>query len=418
MAFVTLVFGLLQVLCPASLVAGDDDNLNNRAGLEANPPAEAPAAKEDVEATAVQSRPTERRRQDLRYARRNFDEWRDQLLNDLDPKTCIEAMAPIAAFGKRGYAAEAIAALAEVLQSDRIQESEAAADALAKIGPAALPMLVDGLADKRRAIRYACTQAIMSLGADGKPATPNLVKLLADQELQVRAGAVHALLAVAGDDEQLWPTFERLADSNEQEIRHAWAVGLSFHPPQGQWWLEPLLRMADDPNNGIRIAVGGMLAQRGPPEQAVIDAVERLICDDQQNVSGATIANLAQQGDPRLIAAVLSDAFESPEWWQLFRQRRQLDQMISRLASVREQAEIAAPLLAKIIGDRGPRWLPSETLAAIDALGSLGPAAKLAYPTLKRIIQNPDLPDDPLKTHARRALEKILAADEPEADER
>lgn len=417
MACVTLLVGLLQPVRPASTIAADD-NPGSRTGRETNQPAEAPPVKEDVEATTAQSRPTDRRREKLRYARRNFDEWREQLLNDLDPKTCIEAMAPIAAFGKRGYAAEAIAALAEVLRSDRIQESEAAVDALAKIGPAALPMLVDGLADKRRAIRYACTQAIMSLGAEGKPAAPNLVKLLSDQELQVRAGAVHSLLAVAGDDMALWPTFERLADSNDPEIRYALAVGLSFHRPQDRWWLEPLLRLADDSSNGIRAAVGGMLAEHGPPEQAVIDAVERLICDDQQNVSNATIAKLAQQGDPRLIAAVFNDAFESPEWWQLFRQRGQLEPMIRRLASVRERAEIAAPLLGKIIEDKKPGWLQNETLAAIDALGSLGPAAKIAYPTLKRIIQNPDLrDDDPLKKHARRTLDKILATDGPEADE-
>jgi len=222
---------------------------------------------------------------------------------------------------------------------------------------------------------------------------------------------------VAGDDMALWPTFERLSDSNDSQIRYSLAAGLSAHPPQGRWWLRPLLRLADDPNDGIRAAVGGILAQYGPPEKAVIDALERLIWDDQQNVSNATIGKLAQQGTPGLLAAVFTDAFESPEWWQLFRQRGQLDRAISRLASFPAEAETVAPLLAKIIESKEPGWLQNETIAAIDGLGSLGPTAKIAYPTLKRIIQSPDLPDnDPLKRHARRSLDKILATDEPAAD--
>jgi HEAT repeat protein len=358
---------------------------------------------------------SDRRREDLRYARRSFEEWREQLLNDLDAKTCIEAMAPMTAFGKRGYAAEATAALAEVLRSDRKDESEAAAGALARIGSEALPALIDALADERPHVRIASTQAIESFGVEGKAAAPALAKLLSDQELLPRVGAVRALVAVAGDEMELWPTFERLAASRENEIRYALASALSSHPPQGRWWLRPFLRLADDPSPGIRSAVGEMLAQHGPPEQVVIDAVERLACDDV-NVSMSTAVAFARRGNPQLLAAVLSDAFKSPELLASFRRSLKLDTVVQILANFPEHAEVTAPLLAKIIesGD----FHPHESLAAVDGLGALGPGAKIAFPTLKRIIQNADLPDDDLlKKHARRSLERILATDEPAVDD-
>lgn len=366
-------------------------------------------------AGAADATPSDRRREDLRYARRSFEEWRDQLLNDLDAKTCIEAVEPMAAFGKRGYAAEATAALAEVLRSDRKDESEAAAGALARIGSAALPALIDSLADERPHVRFACTQAIESLGVEGKAAAPALVKLLSDQELLPRVGAVQALAAVAGDEMELWPTFERLAASRENEIRYALVVATSFHPPQGRWWLRSFLRLADDPNPRIRAVVGGMLAQHGPFEQAVIDAVERLVCDDDVNVSSSTTLTLARHSNPQLLATVFADAFKSPDLWAPLSRQGHLALAIARLASFPEQAEVTAPLLARFV--ESGQFQQQEALAAIDGLGVLGPAAKIAFPALKRIIQNADLPDNsPLKKHAQRSLDRILATDEPAVD--
>ena len=402
LASCVLLWAVLRPFAPAPSVA-------------AEPPT--PAAEKEHDAGAGQPAENGRSRERLRYAQRSFEEWRDQLLNDLDPETCVKAMEPIAAFGKRGYADEAIAALAEVLRSDNEGPSQAAAGALAKLGPAALPKLVEGLADGRPGVRIACEQAIEQLGNQGRPAAKTLVKLLADQYLTVRSGAVQSLIAVAGDDEEFWPTFERLAAGNELELRYALAAGLSNHPPQCDWWLRPMLRLADDEGDGVRILAGKMLAAHGPPQDAVIDAVERLICDDNPNVTGSTVGALVQRGDPKLLAAVFSAGIRSPELWQHFFRHGVLQNAIARLASDPDQAETVAPLLAHFIEAPEVVWNQNETLAAIDALGRLGPAAKVAFPTLKRLIQRADLPDnDPIKKHAQRALDKILAKDESAAD--
>ncbi|HUY90129.1 MAG TPA: hypothetical protein VMV10_15435 [Pirellulales bacterium] len=385
-------------------------------GGETKQPGDAPAAKAGDDANAAQATASGRRRGLLRYARRSFEEWRDQLLNDLDPNTCIEAMEPMAAFGKRGYAAEATAALDEVLRSDRPAEAESAAGALAKIGSAALPALTAGLADARPGVRSACANSIQSLGAEGRPAAKTLIKLLSDNNLMVRIGAVRSLVAVAGDDEQLWPALERQAASSDSQIRYTFAVSLSSFPPAGRWWVRPLVRLADDPYRHVRQAAGQMLGAHAPAEKAAIDAVELLVCDDDQQVSSSTAQALAQRGNPQLLAAVFADGFESTELWQQLHKRGQLSSAIGRLASFPDQAEVTAPLLAKFIESEEVFGLQNEQLAAIDALGSLGPAAKIAFPVLKRIIQQPDVPEDnPFKKRARRALARILATDEPAA---
>ena len=403
LASCVLLWAVLRPFAPAASAA-------------AEPPM--PAAEAEHDAGAAEAAENGRSRERLRYAQRSFDEWRDQLLNDLDPETCVKAMEPIAAFGKRGYADESIAALGEVLRSDNEGPSQAAAGALAKIGPQALPTLIEGLTDGRPGIRIACEQAIGWLGAQGRPAAKTLVKLLSDKESAVRSGAVQSLIAVAGDDEELWPTFERIGASNELEMRYALAVGLSNRPPQGDWWLRPMLQLAEDEGHGVRMLAGKMLAAHGPPEQAVIDAVERLVCDDNRNVTGSTVGALAHQSNPQLLAAVFSAGIKSPDFWQSFRQHGVLQIALARLASDPDQAETVAPLLAHFLESSKESMIPNETLAAIDALGRLGPAAKIAFPTLKRLIQRADLPDDhPIKKHAQRALDRILAKDEPAADD-
>ncbi|HVW39509.1 MAG TPA: hypothetical protein VHB99_19460, partial [Pirellulales bacterium] len=138
--------------------------------------------------------------------------------------------------------------------------------------------------------------------------------------------------------------------------------------------------------------------------------------DEISNVSRSTAAVLGRQGNPQLIAAVLADAFKSGELCRNLRQQGHLSHAIARLASFPEQAEVTAPLLAKII--ESEEFQQNEALVAIDGLGALGPAAKIGFPALKRVIQNPAVPGNNLmKKHAQRSLDRILATDESAADD-
>src|SRR5215469_5096642 len=93
-------------------------------GADEDPTVDSTSAKAEAQAPVP--------REKLRYAGRSFEEWRDQL-NDLDAATCKQAMAPLAAFAKNGYAQEAAAALARRLFDDRDEVVDEAATSLAKV---------------------------------------------------------------------------------------------------------------------------------------------------------------------------------------------------------------------------------------------------------------------------------------------
>lgn len=72
-------------------------------------------------------------------------------------------------------------------------EQEAAADALGRIGAAAVPELVQALANPDPAVREKAVGVLGRMGADAAPAVPNLVKLLNDPDPVVRKAAARTL---------------------------------------------------------------------------------------------------------------------------------------------------------------------------------------------------------------------------------
>lgn len=339
------------------------------------------------------------------------------------------AMPPIATFGKMGYAEEAVAALAEVLRSERATEDEKVAreavSALANIGAPAAPVLIEGLADRRPQVRNSCALLVSELGEAGRAASDALFKLLDDKETHVGWAAAYSLVAV-GDDDVLRPALERLSAGGGRHVLAGFLSALDRHPPKGDWWLEPCLRLANDEDRDVRMAVGRMLANHGPAEKRVIRAVEQLLRDDEEEVARSLVAALAQ-GDGNnipLLVAVLSDAVKpapsepfsrvDEELLKPFINGEQLPFIFARLGSAPEHAAASVPLLVTLTE---VPWYSSVSLLALDALGKLGPAAKGAIPALERWIARDDLVDDDGKKRRRRVLQKIRAEDTPRADQ-
>lgn len=70
---------------------------------------------------------------------------------------------------------------------------ETAADALARIGTAAVPALIDALHDPNPDVRSRAAGAIARMGPPAKEAVPNLIVALADPDWKVRRSAARAL---------------------------------------------------------------------------------------------------------------------------------------------------------------------------------------------------------------------------------
>jgi beta-lactamase regulating signal transducer with metallopeptidase domain/HEAT repeat protein len=358
----------------------------------------------------------------LRYAGRSFDDWRDQLLNDLDGKTCVAAMEPIATFGKRGYAEKAIAALVQTLHDDRDSVVDQAAGALAQIGPAAVPALIEGLTDPRPQVRRSSANALGSMGGSAKTATKELLKLLTDQSDDVRSAGIVKLIVVAGYDDSLRPALERIAASDTIQDKQSLFFGLQRNPPQDGWPLQLLLQLSEDDNVSLRAQAGSLLAYSGPSRDEVVNSLKRLVCDLDQPVWNNTLSALANGSDDNTAtrAIVLADMLASPELYASTRSVTSAEQIFAVIGAAHDQAAITVPVLIDIV-DGKIEYGVSEVNSAIEALGKLGPAAKAAIPALERVISEAEGATTALKERkhyddftpkfARRALRKIRGAD-------
>ena len=88
-------------------------------------------------------------------------------------------------------------------------EQEAAADALGRIGVAAVPALIDALSNPEPAVRVKAIEVLGRMGADAKDAVPHLVKLLDDPSEAVRKAATRTLGRIGPPADQAVPALMR-----------------------------------------------------------------------------------------------------------------------------------------------------------------------------------------------------------------
>jgi HEAT repeat protein len=82
---------------------------------------------------------------------------------------------------------------------------ETATDALARIGDAAVPALIDALHDPDQEVRAQAAQALARMGNRAAPAVDALVEALNDPNEDVRRGAARALGQIGSEAEQAVP---------------------------------------------------------------------------------------------------------------------------------------------------------------------------------------------------------------------
>ncbi len=102
-----------------------------------------------------------------------------------------------AALGKIGPdAAQAVPALVALLGDDKSSVSRAAAGALGRIGSPAIPALLESLHDIRPAIRMPAVKALIRMGPAAKEAVPELQKMLNDEKKWTRRAAKDVLAKI------------------------------------------------------------------------------------------------------------------------------------------------------------------------------------------------------------------------------
>ena len=261
--------------------------------------------------------------------------------------------------------------------SGTIESREAAAKALGKMGPPAIPALIELLRDKEG---NAWATAATALGEMGPPAIPALTKLLHDGNARVRmsAGAALEIIEAGGASEIVRQCFGNEGKRAPQETSPASKSEPEHDGKPLSYWEA----QATSDSIESRRAAAAALAKIGPP---AIPILIKLLRDKEENVSAAAATALGEMGPPAIPALV-----------ELLRDK---EERVWTFASValKTIGPAAIPALIELVRDRdkGVRWVAAATLVKI------GPTA---IPALIAMIHDAD---QSIRTPAATALVKI-----------
>ncbi|MGH7137024.1 MAG: HEAT repeat domain-containing protein [Pirellulales bacterium] len=358
-------------------------------------------------------------KEDLRYAGRSFDEWRRQLLTDLEPKTQIAAIEALAAFGTKGYESETAAALSQVLGSKFDQVRWSAFSALATLGPASVPILLDALRSDNPQARGSAAAALAQVSPAADAALDPLRQAIQDEDRSVRLAAARSLAKLGAGEKRLLPVFEQLARSADVEMRQTIVRGLSEAGGDAPRLLPLFLRELDDDDWQTRAAAGRALVRYGPASREVIEGLTELAREDISRVRlrqqfdttvGSFVRTLSrEEKNLDTVAPVVIEAASVVLTDPVYARSSLVGDVLAALARLGPKGAAAVPALAQFIAIESPAGDESIVLA-IDILRAIGPAAREAIPALEswlaqRAKANGDLPS--IQKHALKAIQKI-----------
>lgn len=283
----------------------------------------------------------------------------DAQLKDLQGGSERTAPALARVFAAMGK--DAVPPLVQLMKSGDARKQKCAVLAIAevpRIGPEAVPALAALLRVRQYETHLTALEVLAHLGPDAEPALLNLLDLFDDEDpLTAREAAV----AVGNIGRPaLQPLLIRLRSKkphNEAETIALARIGKDAVPPL----LDAL--KSDDPTIRRRaaLALGGMEA---PPKEA-LPAVIALLKEWTEN----------PEGDAYSAAGGVSGVAARR------RHSTTVRRLVTALPHFRHEAADAVPLLIPLLRERSP----ALRIAAAQALGALGAAARPAIPALREL---------------------------------
>lgn len=379
---------------------------------------------------AIANSPDEKHK--LRYAGKTFEQWRDQLLYDLEPQTEIAAIQALAAFGENGFAEEAAAEIAKALRRKNQQVVQTACNALGGLGKPAVPYLIEALELEMPAVRSVAAQALGQVGPDAAAAVPALLEAARDESrvarmraTQARAkrapanknnnavdqAAAHALGRIGIDDDAHLRDLIELFEDAAPNVRVALLVGFHEHRLNHRD-VQFLIAATDAEDESQRARAAAALVHGACDDENVQYAIEQMIHSDTNNVRDHILNNLLNA--PQLTGAspLLVACLRSPDLQQRFAPK--MPAIMQAIGREGPAAAMATDALIEVVDGDPTESRAADIAAAIDALGSIGPPASKAVPAITAWTETKDLQlddGDRLSLHAQRALRKITSAE-------
>jgi outer membrane protein assembly factor BamB/HEAT repeat protein len=222
-------------------------------------------------------------------------------------------------------ASRSLPLLRRFLTSDNEELHQQTFEIIRRIGPPAIPLVVELLRHEQVSFRRFAADALIDLAPDTESIQPALRRALRDEDSMVAADAARALGAL---DKRASPSVRALVKTlshDEPYVRIYAAEALASIGPQAGAATEDLARALGDPIPGVRWAAGEALAGIGPAAQSAVPQLIEALKDEFLYVricaAGAlgSIGPKAQTAREALRASANDPALRKQAEWALNR---------------------------------------------------------------------------------------------------
>ncbi len=227
-----------------------------------------------------------------------------------------------------------INAIVAALDDSNLEVSQSAQEAIQAIGPAGKTPLYAALAKAQGATRGSILVAVSRLGVPPREAAALLVEIIEAPDTEMPAAAVH-LLAQLGDDAV--PTFKKILVGDDDGTKVRALIAFKHLGPAGKALLPE---------------IGALLATTGDQHTAVLGADA---CKSFEEVGAITLA--------KVLADELDAKGKRSKWKSIY---------LWKLGEIGAPAKVAVPVLVRYLESPDP----NDVNQALEALGSIGPAAR------------------------------------------
>ena len=209
-----------------------------------------------------------------------------------------------------------------------------------RIGPPAMPLLVELLRHERTSFRRHAADALIDLAPDTEAIQPALRRALRDEDSEVAGDAARALGALNKRASPSVPALVKTLSHEDAYVRIYTAEALASIGPTASAATAALARALSDPTPGVRWAACEALASIGPAAQSAVPQLIEALTDEFVYVRIFAAGALGSIGPKAQTAAeALREAANDPTL------RDEAEWALSRIAGVKSGAPVASALV-------------------------------------------------------------------------
>jgi HEAT repeat protein len=240
------------------------------------------------------------------------------------------------------------------------------------IAPGAARSLTDGLHDPDNGVKAACLTAIGCLGPRAAESVPAVRSMLRDESARIRIKAIEVLAQSAPRDERLLADFRPLLDDADPHVQRRAIDAIRSLGPLGRIALADLIGKLASTNPEVRLAAVELIGSHGEAAAEAVPALASLLDDRTPEVRVIAAQALGKLGK------AAQPAFDRLTSLLGAEQVEVREAAALTLGSLELDALVIRPHLAKALRDDKPE----VRRAAIRAIQRLGPQAAIFVPDI------------------------------------